>query len=269
MSVRTMARVWQDSKHGGTELLMLLAIADFADDDGNAYPAVGTLAKKCRMGCRNANYVLKALEDSGELKVMRGRGPRGTNRYRLLAKGVQSFAPLQQPAPLQPVAPLRTIDPCSPLQEGGATGFPLPLQPIADKPSGTTKEPSKGRTASAASSRRASKHEKLLSEFLKECQAADVMVIPGDDPIYTYAEKVGIHADMLAACWRKFRDYYATGNGSDKRQKDWRAHYRSAIRGNWYKFWYMPDGQPAAWTTAGEQERRDMAMQADGTGGTP
>ena len=33
MSVRTMARVWELSTHGGTELLMLLAIADFADDD--------------------------------------------------------------------------------------------------------------------------------------------------------------------------------------------------------------------------------------------
>ena len=40
MSVRTMARVWEFSSHAGTDLLMLLALADFADDDGNAYPAV-------------------------------------------------------------------------------------------------------------------------------------------------------------------------------------------------------------------------------------
>jgi len=37
MSVRTMARVWEQSQHAGTNLLMLLAIADFADDDGQAY----------------------------------------------------------------------------------------------------------------------------------------------------------------------------------------------------------------------------------------
>ena len=36
MSVRTMAKVWESSRHAGSDLLMLLAIADFADDDGNA-----------------------------------------------------------------------------------------------------------------------------------------------------------------------------------------------------------------------------------------
>lgn len=49
MSIRTMARVWDQSQHSGSELLMLLALADFADDDGNSYPAVPTLAAKCRM----------------------------------------------------------------------------------------------------------------------------------------------------------------------------------------------------------------------------
>ena len=49
-----MARVWDKSRHAGSELLMLLAIADFADDDGKAYPAVSTLATKCRMTGRNA-----------------------------------------------------------------------------------------------------------------------------------------------------------------------------------------------------------------------
>lgn len=37
MSVRKMAEVWEHSHHAGTHLLMLLAVADFADDDGRAY----------------------------------------------------------------------------------------------------------------------------------------------------------------------------------------------------------------------------------------
>ena len=56
-----MARVWAESKHSGTDLLMMLAIADFADDDGNAYPSVGTLAKKCRTTPRHVNRILAAL----------------------------------------------------------------------------------------------------------------------------------------------------------------------------------------------------------------
>lgn len=99
MSVRTMARVWDQSTHAGTELLMLLAIADFADDDGNAYPAVSTLATKCRMSARNANFILTALRTSGELEIRTNEGPRGTNRYRVVT-GLKPASP-----PLKPASP--------------------------------------------------------------------------------------------------------------------------------------------------------------------
>lgn len=87
MSVRTMARVWEHSAHSGSNLLMLLAIADFADDDGRAYPSVPTLARKCRMKTRNANKVLVALRASGELDIVHGKGPRGTSVYRVKVDG--------------------------------------------------------------------------------------------------------------------------------------------------------------------------------------
>lgn len=76
-----MARVWEHSRQSGTHLLMMLAIADFADDDGRAYPAVGTLADKCRMTPRNANLILAELRRSGELRVKPNEGPKGTNLY--------------------------------------------------------------------------------------------------------------------------------------------------------------------------------------------
>ena len=146
MSVRTMARVWELSRHGGTELLMLLAIADFADDDGNAYPAVGTLATKCRMKTRNVNYILRTLQESGELRLSVGGGPRGTNRYRITLPPLQSVAPLQGTAPLQPIAPPPAIQ------------RRLPLQPIADKPSLNHQEPPIGATVDV---------ELLFAEFWK------------------------------------------------------------------------------------------------------
>lgn len=107
MSVRSMARVWESSQHAGSNLLMLLAIADFSDDDGNAYPAVATLAKKCRMKPRNAQYLLRALEQSGELSIRANKGPSGSNLYRInlealrmqQSAGAQSLAGVQQGAP--------------------------------------------------------------------------------------------------------------------------------------------------------------------------
>ncbi len=69
---------------------MLLAIADFSDDDGKAYPSVPTLARKCRMVPRNVNHILAKLKASGELVVKQNEGPRGTNLF---------FIPLKPASP--------------------------------------------------------------------------------------------------------------------------------------------------------------------------
>jgi len=42
MSIEHMTLVWKHSKKGGTALLLLLAIADFANDDGVAWPSLAT-----------------------------------------------------------------------------------------------------------------------------------------------------------------------------------------------------------------------------------
>jgi hypothetical protein len=134
MSVRSLTRVWEHSKACGTDLLMMLAIADFSDDDGNAYPSVATLARKCRMKPRNAQYILAVLQNSGELDVRKNAGPKGANRYRLrfdaMGAGAQSAAPLQDSAPLQRSA------------RGGAKDCAKPLHCIAPEPSLNRQEPS-------------------------------------------------------------------------------------------------------------------------------
>jgi hypothetical protein len=94
MSIRVMTQVWANSRQKGNALLMLLAIADFADDQGYAHPGIETLAEKSRMSERNTRYVLATLVASGELELSRGTGPRGCNEYQIkLSQNLELFAP--------------------------------------------------------------------------------------------------------------------------------------------------------------------------------
>ena len=84
MSIRLMSNVWAHSKAKGSQLLLLLSIADHADDDGSgAYPSIGHLAGKVRMSERNVQRIIKQLVNKGELAVILNGGPRGCNLYRV------------------------------------------------------------------------------------------------------------------------------------------------------------------------------------------
>ena len=87
MSIRMMTLVWDQSQHKGSELLLLLAIADNANDQGVAYPSVRTLAKKTRLSTRQVKRLIKVVELSGELRVSYETGPRGCNEYSILLGG--------------------------------------------------------------------------------------------------------------------------------------------------------------------------------------
>ncbi len=76
-----MSRVWDESTHTGSALLMLLAIADHANDEGICWPSVDTLAAKARVQTRQAQNLIAQLEQSGELVVERGKGRKNTSIY--------------------------------------------------------------------------------------------------------------------------------------------------------------------------------------------
>lgn len=83
MSIKIMSRVWDESPSKGSELLLLLAIADYANESGVAWPKTETLAHKVRMSERQVQRMVKALVDQRQLKVEKNAGPKGTNLYRI------------------------------------------------------------------------------------------------------------------------------------------------------------------------------------------
>ncbi len=70
MSIEAMTRVWKVSRAKGPELLVLLAIADWADDEGrNSWGTEAKLAGKSRMSERGVRKVLGRLVALGELEI--------------------------------------------------------------------------------------------------------------------------------------------------------------------------------------------------------
>lgn len=82
MSIRVMTRVWDHSKASEGALLVLLAIADCAHEDGTgAWPSLAEIGRKARLSERGVRYALRKLEEAGELAIEYQAGPGGCNRY--------------------------------------------------------------------------------------------------------------------------------------------------------------------------------------------
>jgi hypothetical protein len=225
MSVRITSRVWAISKHGGTELLMLLAIADFADHDGRAYPSVSTLARWCRMTDRNAVNLLAKLRDGGELEIQRNAGPRGTNRYRIVladAQGVKrTSSPSTRPhlklaSPLDPEAGFtpEAHDTLKPGVAGGEVQGRKPLKPASPEPSLNRQEPP----------------ERVRARTSRQAKVPLPAAFAISDQVRAWAKAKGF--DRLEA----HREYFvlkAAANGY--MYVDWDAAFKGAIRDDWAK----------------------------------
>lgn len=91
-----MTLVWSRAPYNGSTLLILLALADWANDEGVAWPAMDRLAKKARIDKRSARRVIRRLEKEGILVIEEGGGRSKQNRYFIQLKRVANCPPLRE-----------------------------------------------------------------------------------------------------------------------------------------------------------------------------
>lgn len=140
MSVRAMQAVWEHSQAKGGERLVLLAVADHAKHDGTgAWPSLATICTMTRFTERNVRYLLRRLEQMGELAIEVGTGPRGTNMYHLTLPG---WNPETEDAEGAKIAPAKPAPPRqkraaggAKISQGGAKSRTEGGQPVAPDPS--------------------------------------------------------------------------------------------------------------------------------------
>jgi hypothetical protein len=106
MSIKVMTEVWESSSTKGGARLVLLALADYANDEGYCHPGVERLALKSSLTERNVQFILRELEARGELVTLQRMGRGHVNAYWVLpsktiarltleGKTAKSFHPFQ------------------------------------------------------------------------------------------------------------------------------------------------------------------------------
>jgi hypothetical protein len=89
MSIRLMSQVWEDTRiDSQSELLVLLALADHARDDGLCWPSMRSIAVKARIEERSAQRIVRRLIEKGLVELVSQGGCidgcNTPNRYRVV-----------------------------------------------------------------------------------------------------------------------------------------------------------------------------------------
>lgn len=96
MSIKVMTMVWDGFPAAGSELLAMLALADWCDDRGGClHPSIKAVADKVRVGEKHARNILHKFVDDGFLAVvgnLHGGKPGTTRSYRLNVAKLQELA---------------------------------------------------------------------------------------------------------------------------------------------------------------------------------
>ena len=94
MSIKLMSAVWQHAPVKGGQLLVLLALADHADDNGLCWPGVPSLAKKSRLTERQVQRILRKLEKQALVITEGESGPFGCNTYLVVSDRGDKMPPV-------------------------------------------------------------------------------------------------------------------------------------------------------------------------------
>lgn len=89
-----MSLVWERAPYTAGSLIVLLALADWANDEGVAWPSMERLAQKARIDRRSAQRIVRQLEKDGVLEVEHGGGRAKQHKYVLRMETATFCRPL-------------------------------------------------------------------------------------------------------------------------------------------------------------------------------
>ena len=102
MSIKVMAKIWETGPEKQSERFVLLALADFANDQGECWPSMQRLAEKTCMTERGAQKIVRRLEADGWLTIGTGGGRHGCNQYTINPEPCSPFQEVETPNEVHP-----------------------------------------------------------------------------------------------------------------------------------------------------------------------
>lgn len=95
MSIKVMSQVWENETLSATDKIVLLSLADHADDEGICYPSISRLVKRTGLTERTVQNATQRLKQRGFLRVELNAGRRGANLYHINATPAADAPPQQ------------------------------------------------------------------------------------------------------------------------------------------------------------------------------
>ena len=112
MSIKVMSWVWEQDLPP-LDKIVLMAIADHADDDGYAWPGMKRIAEKCSMEKRTVQRHVEKLQEQQLLKVesrQRHDGSSSSNGYTVVMNGTNREGVAESHPPMSGMTPPRGTD---------------------------------------------------------------------------------------------------------------------------------------------------------------
>lgn len=96
MSIKVMSSVWAHAAVRQGSLLVLLALADYANDNGICWPSIPHLMEKAHISRRHVQRILRELERKGLIAKERMAGRYEPNIYKVLCGRGDKMTPLNE-----------------------------------------------------------------------------------------------------------------------------------------------------------------------------
>lgn len=134
MSIRVMSYVWDGFPASGSEMLAMLALADWCNDEGGSlHPSMRAVAEKIRVSEKQARRILHGFEQAGYLKVVgnaNGGAPGATKQYRLDVAKLKALADRAEEQKTPPAHVTPAVDETPPLDVTPPIGGRVRLPPV-------------------------------------------------------------------------------------------------------------------------------------------